>query len=344
VKLVTWLACAFWLVWSGAVNAADERANVVELLPSPLVLPTRIGPMTLRGEPHKYEDPDLGVSYQYGGDGLSLTVYIYDAGNKEIGDGADTIPVCHEFELAKQGVVQAYQKTQLKTQRLARLLPPDDQPLMREAIYEYEREEHPTISFVWITAAAKYFVKLRLSMDPRLREEVIDARSAVLSVVGEAIKPHLLPMGADAKPPGSSIGLKLGASSHEVMQAGIVYLASLNTLVDKTPDLAPVCGGEVVPSLDAEADAYRTMLGFDEGLAGGRFGKAIAKIDEAGFLEEFLWVERHREPWGTTPPAGLTLPEFEAWRKKNLKRFKAPDFGTVTIDRPRPLPLEPPAS
>ena len=81
--------------------------------------------------------------------------------------------VCREFELAKQGVTQAYQKTELKSEQIARLLPPDDRPLMREALYEYEREQHPTISFVWVTAAARYFVKLRLSMDPRLREEVI---------------------------------------------------------------------------------------------------------------------------------------------------------------------------
>ena len=52
-------------------------------------------------------------------------------------------------------------------------------------------------------------------------------------------------------------------------------------------------------------------------------------------------MDRHREAWGVVPPAGLTLPEYAEWRKKNLKRFKPPDFGTVTIDHPRPLPLEP---
>lgn len=342
MKLGTCLAWALWMVGAGAVNAATERADVVALLPSPLTLPKRIGPMTLQGQPHKYDDPDLGVSYQYGGEGLSLTVYVYDAGDKQIADGADTMAVCREFELAKQGVTQAYQKTELKSEQIARLLPPDDRPLMREALYEYEREQHPTISFVWVTAAARYFVKLRLSMDPRLREEVIDARSAVLSIVGEAIKPHLAPVDADARPPGSSLGLNLGGGSHEAMQAGIMYLALLNTVVDQMPALAPVCGGEVVPTLQAEAGVYRSLFGSDEDLAGSRVGKTIARIDEAGFLEEFLWVERHREAWGAAPPSDLDLGAFDAWRKKNLRRFKAPDFGTVTVDHPRPLPLEPP--
>ena len=337
-----WLGVAWSIIWSGPVHAApDVAAGTVELLPSPLVLPKRIGPMVLRGEPHKYEDPALGVSYQYGGDGLSLTVYVYDAGNKEIADGADTVPVCHEFEIAKQGVSQAYQKAQLKSEQLVRLNPPDDRPLMREAMYEYEREQRPTISFVWITAAARYFLKLRLSMDPRLRDELPEARRALLSVMGEAIKPHLVPVDASAKSPGASLGFNLGGGSDAEMQAGIMYLALLNTLAEQSPELAPVCGGEVVPGLETEAGLYRGMFGFDEDLAKSGFGKTIAKIDKAGFLEEFLWTNQHREAWGTTPPEGLTLPEYDAWRKKNLKRFKAPNFGTVTIDHPRPLPLEP---
>ena len=328
-------------ILAGLSSADAADANTVALLPSPLMLPKRIGPMSLRGDPHKYTDPALGVSYQYGGDGLSLTVYVYDAGNKNIVDGANTIPVCQEFEVAKQGVAQAYQNTQLKAEQLVRLNPPEDLPQIREAMYEYEREQQPTISFVWITAAAKYFLKLRLSMDPRLRDELPEARRALLAVVGDAIKPHLAPVDANAKPPGATLGFNLGGGSNDEIQAGIMYLALLNSLADKSPDLAPVCGGEVVPSLDAEAGIYRGMFGFDEQLGKGRFGKTIARIDKAGFLEEFLWVDQHREEWGTTPPRELTLPEYAAWRKKNLKRFKAPDFGRVTIDHPRPLPLEP---
>ena len=87
---------------------------------------------------------------------------------------------CREFEIAKAGVLQTYEKPQLKVEQLVRLNPPDDLPQMREAQYEYDREGKPTISFIWITTAAKHFVKLRLSMNPRLREELPEARRAVL--------------------------------------------------------------------------------------------------------------------------------------------------------------------
>jgi hypothetical protein len=72
-----------------------------------------------------------------------------------------------------------------------------------------------------------------------------------------------------------------------------------------------------------------------------KLAKQLAKVDQAGFFEEFVWVELHRESWGATPPEGLALPEYGAWRKKNLKRFKAPSFGSVVVQHPRPLPPEP---
>jgi hypothetical protein len=62
-----------------------------------------------------------------------------------------------------------------------------------------------------------------------------------------------------------------------------------------------------------------------------RSGKQLAQIATAGFLDEFVRVELHRESWGAEPPAGLTLPEYQAWRKRNLRRFKAPNFGGVVV-------------
>jgi hypothetical protein len=345
MKSRIWLAaCGTALSFATAPSPGAEAQLLVPLLPSPIMLPARIGPMRYIGPPHKYDDPRLGVSYQYGGDGLSLTVYIYDAGETNLVDGADTMPTCREFEIAKAGVVQAYQKPQLKAEQLVRLNPPGDLPQVREAQYEFEREGKPTISFIWITTAAKHFVKLRLSMNPRLREELPEARRAVLAVMGEAIKPHLVPPDQKTKNAESSVGFNLSGlsgGSDDSLQAGLWYLMLLNAVADKSPDQAPVCGGEFVPSLATELGIYRGMFEPGQELAKSKLGKTITLIDKAGFLEEYLWVDRHRESWGVVPPAGLTLPEYEQWRQKNLKRFKAPDFGTVTIDHPRPMSLEP---
>jgi hypothetical protein len=325
-----------WVMAAGAVAAEGP----VQLLPSPLVLPKRIGPMVLVGEPHRYDDPRLGVSYQYGGKGLSLTVYVYDAGETDLPDGADTIPSCREFEVAKQGVEQNYQKVALKSEYLARLNPPDLLPQIREASYEYERDAQPTISFIWVTSVAKHFVKLRMSMASQLRDEVPDARRAVLAMLGEAIKPHLLPVDPKAEPPGTA--MNVAAGSQDDMTSGLMYLMLLTAVADKSPELTPVCGGEIIPGYETELDLYRGMLTMNNEGATTQASKQLAKADKAGFLAELVWVEMHRESWGTVPPEGLALPEYKAWRKKNLKRFKAPDFGSVTVQHPRPLPPEPP--
>jgi hypothetical protein len=334
----------FWfgLIACGGAGIASGAEEVVKLLPSPLEMPRRIGPLVNSEAPHKYEDPRLGISYQYNGEGLSLTVYIYDAGIGDIPDGADNIPVCEQFEEAKAGIVQSYQNTTLKTEQLARLDPPADTPLAREAVYEFEREKHPTVSFVWITAVAKNFVKLRFSVDPRLRDEIPEARRAVLSALGTAVKPYLVAVDAKAQKPGTSINIYGANASNEEMAAGFIYLALLSTLAEKTPEQAPVCGGEIAPSFDTELAAYRGASEFADSTSTTALGRRIAQIDKAGFLEEFVWTDLHRETWGDTPPEGLTLGEFKKWRKKNLKRFRVPNFGSVVVNHPRALAIEPP--
>jgi hypothetical protein len=330
---------------AGRTGAAAKDS--IQLLPSPITLPKRIGPMSFVGEPHQYDDPRLGVWYQYSGPGSSLTVYIYDAGQSGLQDGADTGPVCREFELAKRGVEQAYQKTHLVSQQLARLDPPADAPLIREALYEYEREQHPTLSFIWITTAAKYFLKLRLSMDPRLRDELPDARRGLLMIVGDAIKPYLETVAPTvapiAKPAGTSLTLDAAAGSDDAGAAALEYLVLLNDLAMRSPEHAPVCGGEFVPDLQTDAGLYRELFALDAASGKSRLGKRLSQIDRTGFLEEYLWVDRHRDAWGKTPPPDLSIPEYLAWKKRYLRRFELPAFGKVIIDHPRPLPLESPA-
>jgi hypothetical protein len=185
---------------------------------------------------------------------------------------------------------------------------------------------------------AKYFVKLRFSVDPRLRDELPEARRAVLSILGEAVKPYLKPPAAT--PEATSMNFNLSDRSDDAMEAGVMYLALLAAVAEQSPAQTPVCGGEFIPDFETELGVIRGMSAIAGEAAKSRLGKRIAQIEKAGFLEEFVWSDRHREAWGTTPPEGLSLAGYEAWRKKKLRRFQLPDFGSVTINRPRPLPVE----
>lgn len=319
--------------------AAQEPT--LELAPSPLEVPARIGPLVGNPTPHEYGEPGMGVSYQYGAPGASLTVYVYDAGIADLEQGADTIPACVQFELAKQGVSQAYQQSRLLSEHLVKLLPPQAAPLMREAVFEFEHEGHGLVSYVWITAVAGQFIKLRFTADKEIQDELPDARRVILAAFGEAIQPHLSPADPEAKKSGTAINLDLNSLDGDFGTAGLLYPMLLSAVAEQTPDAAPVCGGEMVPSFETELGLYRTLF-VDSGEGGGTaFGKRIARAATDGFLEELVWVELHRDSWGKRAPQELALEDYAKWKRKNLKRFRRPAFGSVYIDHPRPLAPEP---
>jgi hypothetical protein len=326
------------LLAAARLVAADE---LVTLLPAPLQLPAKIGPLVYSGTPHTYDKPGLGISYQYNADRMSLTVYVYDADQKDIGDGADTMASCAEFETAKRGIEQSYQKVELKSQRLVRVGEGADAPLVREAVYEFEREQHAAISYLWVTAAAGRFLKLRFSADPGLRDELPDARRELLTDVARALQPFLKPVDASAKKPGTALNMYLGSGKEAEMQTGMMYLMLLSAIADKMPESAPVCGGAFVPTFEADVSAWRGTLQMGDAAKKSRLEKLLAEADAAGFLEELLWVDMHLEAWGSTPPDGLDLAGYAPWRKKHVKKIERPAAGEVVLEHPRALPIEP---
>jgi hypothetical protein len=213
---------------------------------------------------------------------------------------------------------------------------------MREAVFEFEFRERPTISYVWITAVARNFIKLRFTADAQLRDELPEARHAILSAMGTAIGPHLVPVDPKAQKPGSAINLNIGSDGafDDDVTNTFVYTLALTAMVEESPALQPVCGGEVVLDHATQVKLFRGVFTASELGDDGKFSKRVRQIEQAGFLEEFVWVELHRDSWGKAPPEGLTLKEYASWKRKNLKRFRMPAFGTVSLGYPRSLPPE----
>ena len=327
-------------ICGAAIAGAAE--TTVTLAPTAVEMPRRIGPLFLDGEPHKYDPPSLGISYQYSGNGLSLTIYVYDAGFESIPDGGDTVASCLQFEQAKHDVLAAgYTGTRLRSQQLARLAPPADLPLAREAVFEFQRDGRATVSYLWLTAVGKHFLKLRFSVNEKFRDELPEARRAVLTALGTAMGPHLQPVDPKAEKPGVSINIHDGGSIDD-MAAGMMYLVLLSAVADGTAvGEAPICGGEFVPGFEQETGIYRAMLEVEKEGDPAPLVRKLQQAEQAGFLDELVWSEMHRDSWGESPPASLTLDDYKKWKKKNLKRLRLEPFGSVVIDHPRPMALEP---
>jgi len=330
----------WWFAWCcvGAPFAATG-ADMVKLAPSPVELPATLGPMRIDGEPHRFDPAPLGIAYQYSGQGLSLTIYVYDAAQENIPDGGDTVLACEEFESAKSGVERAaYKKSRLESEQLVRLGATEDMPVAREAVYEYTRDGQQTISYIWVTAVAKNFVKLRFSLDARLRDEVSDARRAVLTELGAAMKPHLAPVAADAKKPGTS--MYIDSSNPGDMKAALTYQLALSAALDRDRSQGPKCGGVFGPPYEMELSAMQAVLAVErESERKSTLGDQLIKAADAGFFEELVWVDLHRDAWGKKAPAGLDLRQYKSWRKKNLKEFSRPRLGRVGVGYPRPMAI-----
>jgi len=339
----------WWLWITLACAPLATVAQTVTLLPSALELPRRIGPLEHDGKPHHFPDKRLGSAYQYNGNGQSLTVYVYDAGVKDIPDGPDSVPTCEQFEEAKEGVMQAnYAGARLKSEQLVRLSAPAELPLAREAVFEFKIEGRPAHSYVWITGGANLFMKMRFTADAALRDELPATRRAILTAFGDAIE-RFLPAAAPAtatataeepKKDGTSLVIHSMDVSQADMSSGMIYLATVSALAEKYPESVPVCGGRVVPTYAMELAAFGSMLAMQMTDSDSSTGKKLAAIEEAGYLDEYVWTDRHREAWGDKAPDGLKLSAFKKWRKKNLKDFSVHDIGSVEFRQPRPLPIE----
>lgn len=321
----------------GLALPAAASDDFITLEPSPLKFPRRLGPLELAGEPHRFEPAAMGVGYKFSGNGMELTIYVYDAGLRDIPDSGESTQACGQADEAKSGIRQRDDRNvRLVSEQLARL-GPGEWPRAREASFELEVDGTGILSYAWVTAAARHFIKLRFSLNAQLRDEASDARRAILDSLGTSMAPHLGPRTGEVEKPGVSMALNIDSKD---LESSMLYLSMLSAIADKAPELMPICGGELVPDYATELAAFQGLAAM-QGVSGDGFGKQTAAAEAAGFLDELVWVDLHREAWGSDPPAGLDTHGYAQWRKKNLKRFRRPELGSVIFNAPRPLPEEP---
>ena len=151
------------------------------LLPSPLKMPRRIGPLVLDGEPHNFPIRELGI-------GLSIQrrrpvadrVRLRRGESRTFPDGADTRADLRAVRRSQGGCdAGEYASPMLKSEQLVRLSPPDDLPQAREARVRIQASKaEPAYSYVWITGGGELFMKMRFTADAALRDEVAGRRVA----------------------------------------------------------------------------------------------------------------------------------------------------------------------
>lgn len=340
------LAGLLLVLAGGAAHPARLGDNTVKLLPSKFKLLQNIGPMRFSGQ-NRYSDRRLGRSFGYGASGISLTIYVYDYGLRGFPDGPDSVEVCEQFERARREIEEGgnYQNVVLRRQVTRRMTDLADAPLAREAEYEFDRNGVHAVSVLWVTAADGYFVKLRLSLRQEVADELAEARAQILATMAEAFAARpARPRAQPAEQPGTSIVIEPGNDPAEASLWFHYVNVLLGTATDE-PERLPPCGGALVPGYQAELTARRSalreFLARDAAERGSEYFSDLAKIDAAGFLEEYVWHFLRDQRLDKNPPAGLELDAFREWLARNFPAHNVRTGAHVRVSTVRALPLDP---
>jgi hypothetical protein len=318
-------------------------ADTVKLAPSMLKLPQVIGPLKYTGET-RY-DRRMGHSFGYNASGISLNVFVYDYGIRNLPDGPDSAAACEQYESAKHEIETggSYQNVVLRGEGSRPLRAGPAAPMAREAVYEFERNGLHAISVLWMTAADGFFIKLRLSMRTEIGDELEEARAQILEAVAAAIaaRPLRVPLPVENQPTDPSIEMAPGGDVFDT-PAWFAYALELSRYVRETPGAGPPCGGLLDPSFDLEVEARRAAVReYRARPVHGRrsnYFNALARVEEAGFLDEYVWTYLHKDAWGAAPPPSLTLTAFDAYRVRELATHVPQSGARVRIHTVRVLP------
>jgi hypothetical protein len=335
--------CGAWL--AVLAHGAVLGDNTVKLAPSLLKLPQNIGPLRYAGE-NRYSDRRMGRSFGYNASGISLNIFVYDYGYRDLADGADSVEACEQYEGAKREIEQGgnYQNVVLR-EETSRPLRPGAELTAREAVYEFERNGLSALSVLWLTAADGFFIKLRLSMRTEIGDELDDARAQILESLAEAIdaRPrHVMPVA----PPPAEASIEMNASGDPAdASIWLAYAVELVKYAREHPDAGPPCGGIFEPPYELEIEARAAALReYRARPANGRrsgYFQALSKVEAAGFLDEYVWSYLHKDAWGTTPPHELSMGAFEEFRARELGSHAAQSGAHVRIAAVRVLPRPP---
>jgi hypothetical protein len=338
-------AAAVGIVFAVAATLAHGAAlgdNTVKLAPSLLKLPQSIGPLRYAGE-NRYSDRRMGRSFGYNASGISLNIFVYDYGLRDLPDGPDSVPACEQYESAKSEIERGgnYQNVVLR-EEASRPLGPGAGLHAREAVYQFERNGLSALSVLWVTAADGFFIKLRLSMRTEIGDELDDAREQILESLAEAIaaRPRRV---MPAPPTSGEASIEMNADGDAADAAvWLAYAVELGKYAREHPDAAPPCGGIFEPTYQLEIDARLAALReYRARPANGRrssYFNVLSKVEAAGFLDEYVWSYLHRDSWGSSPPRELSMGAFEEFRDRELGAHAAQSGAHVRIAAVRVLP------
>jgi hypothetical protein len=115
-----------------------------------------------------------------------------------------------------------------------------------------------------------------------------------------------------------------------------IYLYTRAALAASESDAGPLPLGIRAPSFEGEVRARRVAVGLFRQLEredpdfGSRYFDDLDRVEASGFMREYVWRYLRQPSW-STPPAGLKLARFDAWRAVHLKFHVPVTYGSIAV-------------
>ena len=329
----------------GAVaQGAPLGDNTVRLAPSQLKLPQNIGPLRYSGQ-NRYSDRRLGRSFNYNASGISLSLYVYDYGLDRVPEGPDSVPLCEQYEGAKSEIERGgnYENVTFKGELSRPLSEASGSPLLREAVYEFDRHGVHAVSVLWFLAADGYFFKLRLSLRAEVGDELEEARTEILGALATALAQRKKMPAPAAEPVVQEASIEVDSSyDADTAALWLTYALELVKYSREHPATRPPCGGRLAPGFAAELAARRAALAEYRTRAAGApapYFADLLRIEAAGVLDEYTWLYLRDVRRDLVPPLELQMDAFEVFRQRELAAHPVQSGARVRINTVRALPV-----
>jgi len=306
-----------------------------------LALPEYIGPLEFIGE-HSGPEGEHSMSYSYRAVGLALEISVTDLGPGGVADGIEAPELLERYSEAKQDVIAATHVRRLKPHELN--VPLGDARLAREALFTAKKNKNGEggSTYLIFTAAHGLVIDARFDVAPGLEEdgslshgEILDALGAAIPASDEPVRQARAQAAAEAEAAMKVAIVWDPATPKQESTIWLAYLFARAAYAAGESSAAPTAG-ERAASFEEEVrgrtmavNMFRELKRNGAQLASVYFSD-IDRVEAAGFLREYVWSYLRRASW-KTPPAGLNLDDFNAWRATHLTNHIPVTHGRIAF-------------
>jgi hypothetical protein len=342
------LLTALVLALAAATSHAAEAVHTTSI--GGLSLPEYIGPLEFIGE-HSGPEGNASASYSYRAVGLALEINVTDLGAGGVADGIEAPQLVERYRETRQDLIAATPVRRLKPRHEKAVTlgkGPGARPA-REALFTVKKGGGTGSTYLIFTAVHGLLIDARFDVAPGLEEDGMLSHGEILEALGSAI-PRSSDTVVEARANAAAeadAATKVAivwdpATPEQESRIWLAYLFARAAFAAKETR-GVLAAGERDASFEEElrgrtiaVSMFRALRRNDARLDSDYFSD-IERVDDAGFLREYVWSYLRHASW-TTQPAGLNLAAFDAWRAAHLVDHVAVTHGRIRAaaqDTPR---------